>query len=648
MEQSRVVAVPVRYHYHLVADPGAAVAARAPDRVPLPPRLRGGTVSRRRGAAAVAAAAGMAAVIAAAGPAAAGTGPTADRYGDEILIRGTRGSDQMTIGLAPDPGALAVDLDGDGLTDRTLALDGVQHIRADLAAGDDEWAVDDAHGTIPVAVHVSVDAGAGADRVFGGAGPETLLAGAGRDTVTGGGGTDTVVLGSGRDTVGWSPGDGNDIVDGGAGEDVATVRGDVSPERFEVAPAGDRVHVTRDADAVRLDLGGIERAELTMLEGDDSLVLRDLSGTDLDVVAADLAATGAGGDPGTDFLTVFATESGDDVEVRGASGTASVTGLAARLDVTGAVSPDVLQVLGLGGNDSIDASELPATTIGYGASGHDGDDRLVGGGAADSLDGGEGADVVSGGGGDDSMFTGPGDDTITWSPGDGSDLVGGEDGRDTLVFAGSDDAERFTVAADGFGGTVLTRDVGSIAMALDRVERVELAAARGADTVTIKDLGHFRGTGLEHVEVDLGPGHGVDDRLVVTGTEEDDSVDVTGAGSTARVTGLPAGVTVRSVRNGDLLTVLGLGGDDDIHVGPLLRSVFLAEGGDGADLFRGGHGDDVFRGGAGDDVAFGGRGDDVLRGNDGDDMLDGGAGRDTLIGDAGHDTLLNGEIVEDD
>src|SRR5262249_40838944 len=129
------------------------------------------------------------------------------------------------------------------------------------------------------------------------------------------------------------------------------------------------------------------------------------------------------------------------------------------------------------GNDNLSLNEangaLPAASI----SGGDGDDVLTGG---------SGSDLISGGTGSDTAFLGAGDGTFAWNPGDGSDVVEGQGGRDTLVFNGSDAAEKFDLSANGTRAR-FTRDVGNVTMDLGGVEEIDLNALGGADTVTVND-----------------------------------------------------------------------------------------------------------------------------------------------------------------
>ena len=111
------------------------------------------------------------------------------------------------------------------------------------------------------------------------------------------------------------------------------------------------------------------------------------------------------------------------------------------VSITGAeATNDDLTVNALGGNDTVDASNLPANLIGL---------ALNGGAGNDTILGSQGDDLVNGGPGDDMAEMGDGDDTFVWNPGDGSDTVDGQGGSDRMVFNGSDAAENFDISANG-------------------------------------------------------------------------------------------------------------------------------------------------------------------------------------------------------
>ena len=121
-----------------------------------------------------------------------------------------------------------------------------------------------------------------------------------------------------------------------------------------------------------------------------------------------------------------------------------------------------------------------------------GNDTILGSNGADLLLGGDGNDFVDGQQGNDVAFLGAGDDVFQWDPGDGSDIVEGQDGTDTLLFNGSAGDEIFAASANG-GRVLFTRNLGNIVMDLNDVERIDVNALGGTDTITVNDLsGHGR------------------------------------------------------------------------------------------------------------------------------------------------------------
>ncbi len=80
-------------------------------------------------------------------------------------------------------------------------------------------------GDLDALTEVTLDGGPGRDLLDGGAGAEVLLGGAGDDQVIGHPGRDRIVLGADHDTTFWSPGDGDDVVEGQQGSDALSSPG---------------------------------------------------------------------------------------------------------------------------------------------------------------------------------------------------------------------------------------------------------------------------------------------------------------------------------------------------------------------------------------------------------------------------------------
>jgi Ca2+-binding RTX toxin-like protein len=488
-------------------------------------------------------------------------------------------------------------------------------------------------------INLTLDGGAGNDTITGGDGNDTLIGGAGDDVVAGGRGADNAMLGAGNDTFVWNPGDGSDTVDGGDGVDTLLFNGSNVNENIDITANGHRARLTRDVGNITMDLNAVEQIDLAAGGGADTITIGDLTGAGVTQVAVNLAAFGTTvGDGAADSVIVNGTAKNDLITIEGSGDSLSVTGLAAQVDINHADAGDTLTVNGGAGNDTINASALPAGIVGLTIDGGAGADAITGSQGADTLVGGDGNDTVIGGRGDDVALLGNGNDTFTWNPGDGSDTVEGQAGVDTLVFNGSNANENIDISANGSRAR-LFRDVGNVTMDLNGVEHIQLAALGGADTIAVDDL---TGTDVNQVAIDLAatPGSGLGDSqpdsVIVNGTAGDDHINVVSSGASIAVNGLTAKVTITGVDPGvDALTVNGGAGDDIIDASHLKAGQvnFTINGGDGNDTITGSAGDDLVLGGRGNDTALLGAGNDTFVWNpgDGSDTVDGGAGADTLV-----------------
>ena len=357
-----------------------------------------------------------------------------DGQADTVIIDGTSAANHITVvntatGIAVEGLSAEITIDGAEAANDTLTINAL--------GGND---VIDASN---VQIKVVVDGGTGNDTITGGAGSDLLIGGDGNDTITGGRGNDTALLGSGNDTFVWNPGDGSDIVEGQDGTDTLLFNGANINEIFEVSANGQRVRLSRDVGNVVMDVNDVEHIALNALGGADTVIVDDLTGTDVTQVAIDLAATpGSGqGDGLADTVIVNATSGDDSIKVVSSGSSIVVNGLAAQVTIAGAESgKDALTINGLAGNDTIDASKLHANQVNLTLNGGDGDDTVIGS---------AGNDLVNGGRGNDTALLGAGDDSFVWNPGDGSDTVEGQAGNDTLVFNGANIAEKIDISANG-------------------------------------------------------------------------------------------------------------------------------------------------------------------------------------------------------
>jgi Ca2+-binding RTX toxin-like protein len=378
------------------------------------------------------------------------------------------------------------------------------------------------------------------------------------------GGADTAVVGdmSGTDLTAVdvdlsAPGGGGD------GEpDTVTSRGTNGPDQVGVASPGGQVVVS--GLPVRLAVTGSEA-------GGDQVNVETLGGTDeatMGVGVAGPAEINVNGGDATDTARYNGANDHhavDQINVA-ANGTEvrTTAPATAPLDTT---AVENVVVSALAGADTITASSnlAPLTRLIF--DGGEANDVLRGGTGADILLGGNGNDVMDGNQGDDIAFLGAGADRFAWDPGDGNDTLEGQDGADRLDFNGNSAPESVDVAANG-GRVRLFRNVASVTMDLDDVERVTWRAFGGADTAVVGDL---TGTDLTAVDVDLSaPGGGGDlepDTVTTRGTDGPDVVSVTRPGL-VRVSGLAAVTRILgSEWERDTLRVETLGGNDQVSVG---------------------------------------------------------------------------------
>jgi len=427
--------------------------------------------------------------------------------------------------------------------------------------------------------------------LFGGAGNDVLIGGSGNDMLFGQAGNDTL-LGKG----------GSDLLFGGTENDTLT-GGDADDQVFGES-------------------------------GDDRMIWNPGDDTDLN-------EGGAGN---------------DTVEVNGGNGdeifTVTANGTRVRFDRLNPapfsidIGTSENLVLNMnGGNDSFSATGNLAALIKITVDGGTGNDTILGSNGNDLLRGGDGDDFIDGQQGNDVALMGAGNDVFQWDPGDGSDVVEGGDGNDRMVFNGSAGNEIFTVSANG-QRVLMTRNLGSIVMDLNDVERLDLNTLGGADMVTVNDLS---GTDLTEVNVNLagptGTGDTAADVVVVNGTNGNDIIDVFGSGSSVAVLGLPARVNINGSEGAnDSLVINALGGNDGVTATTMPAGVIklTIDGGNGDDTLLGSQGADVFLGGAGDDFIFGDNGNDVAYMGAGDDVFqwDPGDGNDTIEGQDGNDQML--------
>ena len=621
-----------------------------------------------------------------------------------LTVTGSASAEVIVLRLAAsDANTLEIDAGGDGSADFKFARSKFNKIDVQSGGGSDTVRLDNSGGVFTDTEITRVFGEDGNDNLVGSAGPETLSGGAGDDTIDGNMGLDTIAGDAGADVITWDPGDASDRVDGGTGADQIVFHGANIGETIEVVPAAGRVHLTRNIGSVTLDIGSVERLDISTVGGADALGVGDLSSTDLDLVAFDLAAFGGGGDSAADSVVVNGSPASDVITLTGIAGgvemavaggaTTRIVGVEPGLDrlyTDGAGGSDVVQANGTAGSDTLFATANgPLAALGGSSFGQvyvetanetvrlnglGGDDTLsstgdlasitslvlAGGDGADTLFGGNGPDILLGGDGDDwldgnrgadDVNGGADDDTIAWDPGDESDGVDGGTGADTLAFNGSNTGEVIEVASVA-GHAVVTRDIAAVTLDLVGVEAARLRTFAGTDSVVVDDLS---ATELGLVNVDLagglGGGDGLADVVTVFGSTADDTISLNRTdafeaavqgGATTRVLNMePPLDTLRidGLTGTDTTAANGLAAPDIMTAIPSIDRVLIDGGPFGG--YRIESFDETVRlnGQGGDDTLIGINGLASLASL----VLDGGDGADTLTGGNGADVLIGGD-----
>jgi Ca2+-binding RTX toxin-like protein len=278
------------------------------------------------------------------------------------------------------------------------------------------------------------------------------------------------------------------------------------------------------------------------------------------------AATGSAS-VANDTLTVTGTNRSDQVALRLAPGNPGILQVIFDGTVDGSFDRTTFSkivVLLRNGNDRFDVDQtngaFPDEQLTV--NGGNGDDILNGGDGAELFIGGNGKDAVDGNRGNDTARLGSGKDSFTWDPGDGSDTIDGGTGMDTLIFNGANIDEQMSLSPNG-ERALFHRVQANIDMDMIRVERLDLRALRGADTITINDMS---GTDFRQANVDLGGADGAIDTVIVNGTENADHIKVKAHGARVDVEGLQTETRLTGTETSDVLQINALGGNDKVNV----------------------------------------------------------------------------------
>ncbi len=309
--------------------------------------------------------------------AAAGTSH-GDGQSDQVIINASNGSDFITI----DSSGGVVKVSGLAETVTIAHAEGALDVLTINGLGGDD--VIDASGLSANQIGLVLN---------GGDGNDVILGSHGDDAVNGGKGNDVAALGGGNDVFTWNPGDGSDTVDGQAGFDTLVFNGGANAsENVNIFANGDQATFFRDVAAVTMHLNSIERIEFSAGGGADNITVNDLTGTGVKQVAIDFTPNdNVNGQ--ADTVTVDGTVGNDHIDVTASGAVVTVSGLPAQVTIDRGEAGDFLSINGGAGNDTIDASKMPAGTMALTLNGGDGNDTIIGGAGNDVLAGGSGNDT---------------------------------------------------------------------------------------------------------------------------------------------------------------------------------------------------------------------------------------------------------------
>ena len=499
---------------------------------------------------------------------------------------------------------------------------------------------------------------AGNDVLEGGTGNDTLFGGVGNDTLSGGAGNDAIDAGLGDDLVIYDGG--NDTIVGGGGNDTLQFGADYAASDLRLERFGKDLHLVFNGKTDRIV---IANRFVAGGDNDGSNYLQTLlfaDGTTVDLSRSDIVIQTIDGDAGR---TLEGYKTGDII--RGGGGTDAIYGYGGDDTLIGGAGADLIR--GGDGDDLIDNRDETASgdtaygdagndTI-YGGSkndalyGGDGDDLIDGGDGNDYVEGGAGADVVIAGVGVDTVFGGAGDDLV--DGGDGGDYLNGDAGNDTIHGGAGNDTIYGGAGNDslsgGDGDDTIYGDDGDDTIA-GGLGNNWIVTGAGVNLIRYEGGQDTIVSGGGDDTLAFGDGYAAADlRFERFGKDLHLVFDAAGkrivVANRFALTGAADGASfVHTLRFAD-------GSEFDLTVNNLAIHTLDGDAGrtlDGynaADVIRGAGGGDAINGYGGDDSLYGGAGTDVIRGGDGDDLIDSSddaTGGDVLYGDAGDDLILGG------
>lgn len=279
-----------------------------------------------------------------------------------LKVRGSDGGQNVALRLNGAGNEIQVDAGNNGSADFSFAAGDVDSIKVKLGDGNDLARIDDSNGAFTGGLRPTTIAGGdGNDTLLGAQNPppgptdnqvETYKGGDGSDTIDGGRGDDIAYLGGGNDTFVWDPGEGSDAIEGQDGSDTLLFNGAPGTDQVTLSPNVNdpgRLDFFRVQGAIHMDTNDVENVDFNALAGADTVLVKDLTVTDVTQTNLDLGGT----DGALDIVNVNGTDGVDNINIQGNGSGADVTGLATAVSVRHAETTDQLNVDTKDGMDQV-------------------------------------------------------------------------------------------------------------------------------------------------------------------------------------------------------------------------------------------------------------------------------------------------------
>ncbi|MBN8552230.1 MAG: hypothetical protein J0L52_04985 [Caulobacterales bacterium] len=460
---------------------------------------------------------------------------------------------------------------------------------------------------------------AGDNTLTGGTGVNELYGGDGNDVVYGRGGWDFLFGGAGNDSLYGEEGSdylisgsGNDSLYGGLGDDSIFLEGD--GVHYADAGAG-----SYDALFIQVSRAGGNNIDLRALWSGGSGQVNGGSVRGFEVLGGALVN-------GTAF---------DDVYYFGS------TYYFAEGAYTGAMYQSN------GGNDYVEGTAgIDTFTGGSGLDsfyGHAGADHLSGGEGDDILNGGAGNDVLVGGNGADAYYVDSMGDQVDESSGSGFDTIYL---TASLDYSLQPDIEAGVYFGGAYTGTLTGNDLDNLLVGGTQSGAPNGTLVGGAGNDRLQYGTVMRGGVGDDSYYLVNQGNGTSTIVELAGEGYDtvyffqssyvlpDNIEAAVGGweGGVQITGNAGNNRITSNSGAFADTIWGLGGDDELILGPAAINGQL-HGGDGNDRLYGAYENDTLYGDLGDDFLDGGAGNDHLYGGAGSNRIIGGAGTDIAFFD---------------